>query len=93
MPLAMVHDRHHGQVHGTDITHLLASAAGFPNSDCWTRAQALAKESGAFFINIRPSTLQSKWFGDSQRLVQAIFSLAWKLQPCIIFLGSDHPLC
>lgn len=49
--------------------------------------QALAKESGAFFINIRPSALQSKWFGDSQRLVQALFSLAWKLQPCIIFLG------
>ena len=50
--------------------------------------QALAKESMVNFINVKPSMLQSKWFGDTQKLVQATFSLAAKLQPCIIFVGK-----
>ena len=50
-------------------------------------AQALARQSGACFINVRASTLQSKWFGDTQKLVQATFTLAYKIQPCIIFIG------
>ena len=50
--------------------------------------QALAREAGASFINIRGSTLQSKWFGESQKLTQAVFTLAYKLQPCIIFIGE-----
>lgn len=50
--------------------------------------QALAREAGAGFINIRGSSLQSKWFGESQKLTQAVFTLAYKLQPCIIFVGG-----
>ena len=57
--------------------------------------QALAKEAGANFINIKASTLQNKWFGETQKLVQAMFTLAYKLQPCIIFIGqlSLPPAC
>lgn len=60
-------------------------------SQCTRCLQALAKESGVNFINVKPSMLQSKWFGDTQKLVQATFSLAAKLQPCIIFIGGFLP--
>jgi SpoVK/Ycf46/Vps4 family AAA+-type ATPase len=44
--------------------------------------------SGATFINLHMSTLTQKWFGESERLVDAVFSLAHKLQPAIIFIDE-----
>ncbi|KAH7253950.1 P-loop containing nucleoside triphosphate hydrolase protein [Fusarium redolens] len=51
-------------------------------------AKAVAHESGASFINLHISTLTEKWYGDSNKIVRAVFSLARKMQPAIIFIDE-----
>lgn len=51
-------------------------------------AKATAKASGCKFINLQASTLTDMWYGESQKLTAAVFSLADKIQPCIIFIDE-----
>ncbi|OAD57013.1 ATPase family AAA domain-containing protein 1-A [Eufriesea mexicana] len=51
-------------------------------------AKATAKEAKTCFINLDVSILTDKWYGESQKLTAAVFSLAVKLQPCIIFIDE-----
>lgn len=51
-------------------------------------AKATAKEAGARFINLEVAMLTDKWYGESQKLAKAVFTLAKKIQPCIIFIDE-----
>lgn len=42
----------------------------------------------ARFINLQLSTLTDKWYGESQKLAAAVFTLAEKIQPAIIFIDE-----
>ena len=53
-------------------------------------AKATAREAGARFINLDIASLTDKWYGESQKLAGAVFTLAKKIQPCIIFIGKTN---
>ena len=40
------------------------------------------------FFNISAASLTSRWHGDSEKLVRALFKVAARVQPSIIFIGE-----
>lgn len=61
---------------------------GPPGTGKTLLARAAAAECGAAFLAISPSTLASKWLGDGVKYVRALFTLAAKLSPCVIFIDE-----
>lgn len=55
-------------------------------------AKAVATEGGATFISIDASTIENKWLGESEKNARAVFTLARKLAPCIIYLDEVDSL-
>lgn len=51
-------------------------------------ARAIAKESGAYFLSLRMLTIMDKYYGESNKICNAVFTLANKLQPCIVFIDE-----
>ena len=72
---------------------------GPPGTGKTLLAKAIAKQADASFLAVNVATLQSKYFGETPKLVEALFSLARRRAPCVIFideidgfLGTRHDM-
>ncbi|ORX48936.1 AAA-domain-containing protein [Piromyces finnis] len=65
---------------------------GPPGTGKTLTARAVASQCGANFLNIQMSNIQSKWVGENEKNVKAIFSLARKLAPCVLFIDEIDAL-
>ncbi|CAO3644209.1 unnamed protein product [Mucor fragilis] len=73
---------------------------GPPGTGKTMLAKAVAKDSGSRMLDIQASDVYEMYVGQGEKNVKAIFSLARKLSPCVIFIdevdsllnqrGSDH---
>ncbi|KAI0026902.1 P-loop containing nucleoside triphosphate hydrolase protein, partial [Vararia minispora EC-137] len=50
--------------------------------------RALAKECGARMLSVQPSHIRQMCMGEDEKHVRAVFSLARRLSPCVVFIDE-----
>lgn len=54
--------------------------------------KCIASQSNSRFFSISASTLNSKWIGEGEKMVRALFSVAVALQPSVVFIDEIDSL-
>lgn len=65
---------------------------GPPGTGKTMMAKAVAKGSGANMLEISAASINDMWVGNSEKNVRAVFSLARKLAPVVVFLDEADSL-
>ncbi len=55
-------------------------------------AKAVATEGGASFLSVDASSVENKWLGESEKNAKAVFTLARRIAPCVIFIDEVDSL-
>lgn len=61
---------------------------GPPGTGKTMLARALARTANANFLSLNVASMQSKWFGETPKMIDALFSLAHRHAPCVIFVDE-----
>lgn len=77
-----------------NVFFLIVKQFGPPGTGKTLIGKCIASQSESTFFSISASSLTSKWEGESEKIIRALFAVAAACQPSIIFIDEvDSLLC